>query len=113
MILFSDHGDRIDINYDNFHEGRFCNVMFATFNLPVRDMDKPISTMDAGTILGLVLHEPFDPVVEFTVAEPSEWAPLVHSAKLEWNGRVRLDEGLLSIIFRRLRSHRPWPRDAD
>jgi hypothetical protein len=108
MVLLSDHGDRIGISPRNFHEEGYHNVMFATFNLPVRDASLPISTIDSGSILGLVDHEPFDPVVEFAISNPPEWRPLVDSAKLKWDGRVYLNDNLLSVIFRRLSSHRPY-----
>jgi hypothetical protein len=107
MILFSDHGDRIGISPQNFHEDRYHNVMFATFNLPVRDTSLPISTMDSGPILGLVQREPFDPVVQYANSEPSEWPQLKHSAKIEWDGRVSFNNDLLSVIFKRLQSYRP------
>jgi hypothetical protein len=113
MILLSDHGDRIGISKETFQEQRYHNVIFATFNLPERDTRLPISTIDSGSILRLVRREPFDPIVEFTVSEPAEWQPLVRSAKLEWSGRVHLSDDLLSIIFTRLRSHRPWENVAD
>lgn len=112
MILLSDHGDRIGISSRNFHEERYHNVMFATFNLPVRDASLPISTVDSGSILGLVEREPFDPVVEFTIGEPSEWRPLVDSAKLKWDGRVYLNDNLLSVIFRRLCTYRPYSQTS-
>ena len=108
MVLLSDHGDRAGISPDNFQEERFHNVMFATFNLPVRQQDLPISTMDSGSLLGLVEREPFDPVVEFALGEPSEWPPLVQSAQPTWSGRVHLNQKLLSAIFGRLHGHRPW-----
>jgi hypothetical protein len=113
MILLSDHGDRAGISSENFQEERFHNVMFATFNLPARQQDIPISTIDSGSLLGLVQRAPFDPVVEFALGEPSEWPPLVHSAQLTWNGRVYLNQKLLTVIFERLQGHRPWENLAD
>jgi len=108
MVLFSDHGNRIGLTEENFQEDRYHHVVFATFALPRRDTDAPISLMDAGTVLGLVRGKPFDPVVEFAISDQAEWPLLVRSIKLNWDGTVKLDDELLMEMFQRLRSHRPW-----
>lgn len=108
LILFSDHGNRIDLCSTNFNEDRYFHVMFASFGLPVRDLNTPISTMESASILGLVQNEHFDPVVEFAIGEPFEWEALAQSTKLDYSGRVHLNDELLSAIYKRLRSHRPW-----
>lgn len=108
MILFSDHGDRAGISPKNLHEERYYHVMFATFGLPVRELNEPISTMDSGSILGLAQNGPFDPSVEFAISEPSEWPLLVNSSKLNWDGRVHLNREMLANIFKRLQSYSPW-----
>jgi len=108
MILFSDHGDRVGLSDENFHDERYHHVMFATFGLPVRDLSLPISLIDSASILGLVQHKPFNPVVEYTNGNASEWSLLMKSASLKTDGSVHLNVGILSNIFKRLRSHQPW-----
>jgi len=91
-----------------YHSKRYYNVLLATFGLPVRDLDQPISTIDVGSILGLIQHEPADPQVEHAMGTPSEWQTLAKTARLEWDGKVLLNKDLLTSIFLRLDSHRPW-----
>ena len=113
MILISDHGDRVGLSPENFHEERYHRVMFATFGLPRRNASMPISVIDSGSILGLAEHRPFEPIVEYAMGDPAEWPLLMQSVRLRWDGSVHLDPDILSTIFTRLRSHRPWPTTGD
>jgi hypothetical protein len=108
LVVFSDHGNRIGLTVDNFWEDRYHHVLLATFGLPVKNTENPISLIDVGSLLGFIAHIPFEPIVEFTLSEPSEWPKLVNTASIHWDGTVTLDEKLVGVSFRRLRSFRPW-----
>jgi hypothetical protein len=111
LLIFSDHGNRTGLNADNFWEERYHHVLLVTFGLQTQRPEKPISLLDAGSLLGLVpTMAPFDPIVEFALSQPSEWSALGKDARPRWDGSIDLDEGILSEIFVRLRSYRPWPR---
>lgn len=110
LVLFSDHGNRAGITADNFKEQRYHHVPLITFGLPSSHAaDAPISLIEIGSLLGLAKSSSrFDPIVEFTLAQPAEWHALANTAHLKWNGAVELDEGILATIFQRLRAFRPW-----
>lgn len=109
LFLFSDHGDRHGMTLDNFWEERYHRVLLLTFGLPTRDLEAPISLLDASSLLGLATESPaFDPIVEYMNSQSFEWSILMKSARPRWDGSVELDERLLRVIFRGLRSYRPW-----
>lgn len=109
LLLFSDHGNRVGISMDNFWEERYHHILLATVGLPARNPDVAISLLDAEALLGLAPPMAVvEPVIEFTLSQPAEWPLLVKNAHLQWNGTIALDENLLTPIFGRLRSYRPW-----
>jgi len=107
LALFSDHGDRWGLTPQTFKDPRFWNVLFATFNLPVYEMEKPVSLIDCGAILGLTPSRPFAPVVEYAMGNVEEWQLLGQSAAISWDGSVHLDEAVLASIRQRLESYLP------
>jgi len=109
LLLFSDHGNRVGISMDNFWEERYHRILLATVGLPARNSEVATSLLDAGALLGFIPSRAMvEPVIEFTLSQPVEWPLLVKSAQLRWNGTITLDEKLLTLIFGRLRSYRPW-----
>jgi len=112
LLVLADHGDRVDLTPDTFWKPEYHHVPLLTVGLPARlDTDTPVSLLDVGSLIGLTpADEPAnDPKVEFTVSVPADWARLVNSVELAWDGSVGLDQKVLARIFRSLRSHRPWP----
>lgn len=109
LVLFSDHGDRFGLNETNFTDPTYHHVLLITFGLDKnRDPSLPISLLDIPALLGLSDEAPFPPKVEFILSNPNEWPILIKTAKIEWNGVVRLNEDLLCKIFRRLQSYVPY-----
>jgi hypothetical protein len=109
LIVFSDHGDRARLNFDSFSEERYHRVVLATFGLPARPADVPISLIDLGTLAGLAPLPPAVPAVEFSITTPEVWPQLVASARLGWSGAVTLDKAPLRDALQELRHYRPWP----
>ncbi len=107
LTLFSDHGDRLGLEPRTFRNPRYWNVLFATFNLPASEMEKPVSLLDCGAILGLTPSRPFAPVVEYALGNVEEWQLLGQTASVAWDGGVHLDEAVLASIRQRLESYRP------
>ena len=109
LLLFSDHGDRVGLRADTFDQERYFNVVLASFGLPSKAGDSPVSLGDMDILLGLS-ERPMDqqPEVEFVLAPPQMWPQLVGSATVDWSGHVHLDEHLLSMVFDDLKSFRPW-----
>jgi hypothetical protein len=109
LVLFSDHGNRINLDDTNFTNPNYHHVLFVTFGLPVySDPESPVSLLDIPGIIGLKDYRQAPPVVEFTLSAPEEWQKLMGSAKLDWDGPVHLDRHTLSGIFQRLKSYRPY-----
>jgi hypothetical protein len=86
-------------------------VLLATFGVPPRCPDAPISLIDIGALLGLS-DTRAEPVVEFAIAPLNVWPALMNSARLEWSGDVELDPTLLAEIFAGLLRHKPWTGDS-
>ncbi|HEX6974364.1 MAG TPA: hypothetical protein VF147_08185 [Vicinamibacterales bacterium] len=107
LVLLSDHGDRDGLFIGTFTRERYHHVILATFGLPSRCADAPISLIDVGALLGL-RDQQSDPSVEFILSAPRQWPVLVLTAHPRWRGDVDLDEKLLGEIFRGLQRHRPW-----
>jgi hypothetical protein len=110
LVIFSDHGNRVNLNDNDFRDPVYHHVLFITCNLPVySDPEAPVSLLDIPGIIGLTDYHKSPPVVEFTLSGPAEWSKLIKSAKLGWNGIVELDKGLLSQVFKRLKTYQPYP----
>ena len=107
--MFSDHGDRVGLRAETFDQERYFNVVLASFGLPSKAGDSPVSLRDMDLLLGLS-ERPFDqqPEVEYALAPPKLWPRLVGSATVGWSGHVHLDKQLLSVVFDDLKSFRPW-----
>jgi len=108
LIVFSDHGDRARLTYDRFSDERYHRVVLASFGLPARQPDAPISLIDIGTLAGLGQVPPAEPTVEFCVSAPDVWPRLIASARLRWSGAISLDAAPLRDTLRELRAYRPW-----
>jgi hypothetical protein len=113
LLLFSDHGNRIGLTFDNFGEDRFQHVILATFGVPARPVDEPISLIDVGVLAGVAATAPAQPVVEFSATTPATWGELVKTASLNWDGTVDLDARILDAAFANLKRHAPWARPLD
>ena len=111
LIVFSDHGDRGGLTLDTFTDPKYHHVLLATFGVPARCPDRPISLRDVGALLGLTPGGA-EPVVEFALAPPGMWPDLVATARLRWPGFVDLSPDLLAGVRRDLRRHRPWSDDV-
>jgi hypothetical protein len=113
LILFSDHGDRVGLNMENFWRAQYHHVLFVTFGLPQRDPTRPISLLEIGALLGFApFATTFPPVVELSLAQAMEWHTLIRSGHLHKDGTVTFDLQLLTDLFRQLRVYRPWPQET-
>ena len=111
LIIFSDHGNRMGLSEENFHEPRYHRVVLATFGVDARDSNRPISLLDIPNLLGFEDPDrpgPADPVVEYANGTPGEWTYLMGTAKLESDGDVILDSRIVRGIGLRLRGYRPY-----
>jgi hypothetical protein len=108
LVLFSDHGSRVSLNYDTFGDEKYHHVVLATFGLPPRCPTEPISLIDIGRLLGFSeVHA--EPALEFAFPEPGTWPVFVTTVKLRWSGQVDMDPKLVAQVFAGLRKHTPWP----
>jgi hypothetical protein len=108
LVLFSDHGSRVSLNYETFGDERYHHVLLATFGLPPRCPAEPISLIDIGRLLGFSdIHA--EPALEFAFPEPGTWPVFFSTVKLQWSGPVDMDEKLSAQVFAGLRKHDPWP----
>jgi hypothetical protein len=109
LVLFSDHGSRVSLNYDTFGDARYHHVMLATFGVPPSCPNEPISLIDIGRLLGFSnVHA--EPTLEFAFPEPGTWPVFVTTVKLRWSGQVDMDERLTAQVFATLRRLDPWPK---
>lgn len=110
LVILSDHGPRTGLTAANFGTERYFGVIFATFGIPPRDPDAPISLLDAGALLGLGAPgaSPREPVVEYVEAEPSEWRELTGASAPLLDGRVSLPRPALVRMGERLAAFRPY-----
>jgi hypothetical protein len=110
LVLFSDHGERSGLNETTFVEPKYHHVILTTFNLPARDPARPRSLIDIGLLLGLT-GEAFGkaPSVELAIFPSEMWASIAARAKLDWSGRVHLDEAQLALVASRMKTFEPWP----
>lgn len=109
LLMFSDHGERRGLTDETFISPQFHNVLLTTFNLPTRDVESPRSLVDISFLLGLT-PEPYSgvPGVELAIFPTAMWGKLVATARLDWNGRVHLDERELAAVARGARRFQPW-----
>jgi hypothetical protein len=108
LVVFSDHGDRSDLSLETFHKKRYHHVLLATFGLPSRCTENPISLADIGLLLGLT-DARTDPSVEFMYTPETLVPNLVKASRVRWSGDVDIDSRLAARLFGELRRHRPWP----
>ncbi|NOT27198.1 MAG: hypothetical protein HOP16_13965 [Acidobacteria bacterium] len=108
LLIFSDHGERTGLTPETIGDPRFHHVLLASFGLPVANVDQPRSLADIGSLLGLSPPQASDPVVEFINPPPELWPSLTASARPRWSGQVDVDPVLLGLVFKSLKSHRPW-----
>jgi hypothetical protein len=116
LILFSDHGNRKNINEVNYGKPRYHRVLFATFGVPPRDPAAPISLMDIAAMVGLADPRrpgPAEPVVEYTNATQKEWSQMMDSARLERDGSIILDPKVVEQIGQRMTEFRPYSGSTD
>ena len=108
LVVFSDHGGRADLSLETFHDKRYHHVLLATFGLPSRCTENPISLADIGLLLGLN-DERTDPSVEFMFTPDTLVPNLVKASQVRWSGDVEIDRRLVAKLFGELRRHQPWP----
>ena len=108
LVLFSDHGSRVSVNYETFGDERYHHVLLATFGVPPSCPAEPISLIDVGRLLGFS-NVQAQPSLEFAFPEPGTWPVFFTTVKLRWSGQVDMDEKLLAQVFAGLRKHDPWP----
>jgi hypothetical protein len=111
LVLFSDHGNRRLITEANFGDPRYHRVLFATFGIPPRDPQTPISLLDIAEMLGFAderLVGRADSLVEYVNATGEEWKRLQSSARLKADGHVWLDPVIVRAIGQRLQGYRPY-----
>ncbi len=111
LVLFTDHGERSGLNETTFVDPKYHHVILTTFNLPEREPARPRSLIDIGLLLGLT-DEAFGkpPSVELAIFPAEMWAAIAARAKLDWSGRVHLDEAQLAIVASRMKTFIPWPK---
>lgn len=113
LALFSDHGDRAGITLDNFGDPSYFHVPLATFGLPARDPEQPISLLDLPALAGLTPDvPPAPPVVEYGMTRPEDWHRLIEHTRLRWSGAFETDPEVFAEALRDLRAFRPWPDPA-
>ncbi len=112
LLMFSDHGDRVGLAPDTFTDPKYHHVVLASIGLPAAGVDQPRSLLDIGSLLGLAPAHTFDPVVEFATPPVSLWPKLAATARPRWSGQIDADPELLGLLFKDLRSYRPWTTPA-
>ena len=109
LIVFSDHGVRAGLTLDNFSSATYHHVVLATFGMPPRAPELPISLIDLGRLAGLRDGVAAEPIVEIALTPRESWVNLLKSAELDWDGSVILDQGILDHTFAGLKSYSTWP----
>jgi len=112
LLVFSDHGNRAGLTPDTFREERYHHVVLASIGLPAAGVGRPTSLADIGFLLGLAPTYASDPAVEFANPPESLWPKLAATARPRWSGQIDVDPELLGLIFKDLRSYRPWTTPA-
>ena len=108
LLMFSDHGDRVVWRRTPSRTRGITTWCSRRIGLPAAGVDQPRSLLDIGSLLGLAPAHTFDPVVEFATPPESLWPKLAATARPRWSGQIDVDPELLGLIFKDLRSHRPW-----
>ena len=112
LVLFSDHGNRARLTLNTFTDARYHRVVLATFGVPSRDTEAPISLLDLGDMVGFPDASrpgPSPPVVEYTNVIGREWSELLRTASVRGRGEVILDCGILRALAERLRTRVVYP----
>ncbi|HEY5609876.1 MAG TPA: hypothetical protein VIL97_01610, partial [Thermoanaerobaculia bacterium] len=115
LVILSDHGNRAEMEAENFGREEFYRVVFIGFGTAPRDAQKPISLLDAAELVGLddpTRRGAAEPIVEFTSVTNEEWEELVKTARLRWNGDSGLNGALIASIGKRLLGYRPHGEPA-
>ena len=110
LVLFSDHGNRKNLDERNFANPVFWNVLFATFGVTARDAEAPISLLDIPELLGIPDPSrpgPAAPAVQFAGINERESAQL-SDAYFVMDGRIVPNPGVMAGIGRRIREYRPF-----
>ncbi len=110
LVILSDHGPRTGLTAANFGTERYYGVILATFGIPPRDPDVPISLLDVGALVGLARPgaAPGEPVVEYVEARPPEWRELTRASAPLLDGRVALPRATLVTMGGHLAAFRPY-----
>jgi len=113
LILFSDHGNRRELNANNFGKPVYHRVVLATFSIPpTSNLKKPISLLDISSMIGILDPTtplgPADPVVQFALTTKAEWSTMAHTTKIHLDGEISLDSTILTAIKERLKGFRPY-----
>lgn len=112
LVIMSDHGARTGLSNENFNSETFYRVPLITFNLPVRDLLKPISLLDVSSIVGIEDPSspgPADPVVEYINFDRlDEFAHEIGAANWTADGRVNFRPETGRRVLAQLRSYAPY-----
>ena len=110
LVLFSDHGERTSLNETTFVDPKYHHVILTTFNLPEHEPARPRSLIDIGLLLGLT-NEAFakPPSVKLAIFPSNMWPAIAARAKVDWSGRVHLDEEQLAVVASQMKTFEPWP----
>jgi hypothetical protein len=110
LVILSDHGPRTGLTAENFGTERYYGVILATFGIPPRDPDAPISLLDTGALIGLAPagSAPRPPLTEYVEAQPPDWGELARGSLPLLDGRVSLPRSALARMGGRLAAYRPY-----
>jgi len=112
LVIMSDHGTRTGLTNENFGSETYYRVPLITFNLPVRDVLKPISLLDLSSIIGIedpTSPGPADPMVEYINFDRlDEFVHEIGAAKWTADGRVTLRPETGKRVLAQLRSYAPY-----
>ncbi len=110
LVLFSDHGNRKNLTEQNFANPSYWNVLCATFGVPPRDPQEPISLLDLPEMLGFPDAKrpgPAPPAVQFAGINAKESAQL-SSAYFLLDGRIIANPRVMAGIGKRIKEYRPF-----
>ncbi len=110
LVLFSDHGNRRNLTEQNFANPSYWNVLCATFGVPPRNPQEPISLLDISEMLGFPDAKrlgPAPPAVQFAGINEQESAQLSNAYFL-LDGRIIADPRVMAGIGRRIKEYRPF-----
>jgi hypothetical protein len=110
LVLFSDHGNRKNLNEDDFANPSYWNVVCATFGIPSRESSAPISLLEIPGMLGFPdPSRPGDaaPAVQFAGINEQESAQLSQAYFL-LDGRIIANPKVMAGIGKRIKEYRPF-----